>query len=1253
MNRATGLIIAFLATVLPSGVSAEEKIPSFALIPAGKFEMGDHFGFADPNHGSDETPIHAVRLDTFHIGIYDVTTREYCEFLNAALAQHQIEVRKGGVYLVGGSDLLCDTRQSSPSSEIGWDDHKFSVLDQRENHPMVRVRWHGAVAYCNWLSAQKKLPLCYNTTTWDCDFNKSGFRLPTEAEWEYAGRGGQQNPYYNYPWGNDADPMKANVPESRNPFRTSPRPTSPPPGYKAASGPPGQAWRMGARPLTTPVGFFNGKLQRKADFAWPGEAETYQTANGANGYGLYDMAGNVWQWCTEWYERDYYAYSPSENPPGPAEGSPMPDGKTYRCMRGGSWFNGEFGHSRVSNRDPSYYRGPDPVTGLSDADGPWFHIGFRVILPVNAESRPVIKPTPVKRLGSRESAAGVGRPRNPSAPAPGDGGPRGGGRGVRVLPREVADQLDLNEQQRQQIADVEKDATAKLAGILTSDQQKVLETFRPARRQGGQDQGPADPVVRPARGSREGSSAAGEGRPPRQGAPGADRSDSGAPISQVSGSFVLRSSALTNGGTLPKEFTGEGAGATPPLEWSGAPAGTKSYALIMHHTDARSEYISYWVLYNIPADVQSLPKDAKGIGTLGVNSRGHRAGYAAPHSAGPGARTYVFTVYALSSAPPLSVASSDVGHEELLAAIKDKILASADLSVSYTRYTLSGASEGQGQDQRAPQAGDVERGGSDVRSDRQPRQDTQGGDQRAERPGGSGGAGGGQRRPGGGPGGGGGGRVAENNKTPTSPNPGQTVGVFLNTPKAFVGYTLIAPKHNTNVFLINNEGRILHQWHSQYYPGQSVYLKPNGNLLHPCMTRNRSFTGGGEGGRIEEYDWDGNLLWEFPYATDKYQQHHDIAPLPNGNILMLVVEKKSAAECVAAGWPAEMIQDRELYPDGVVEVQPIYPNGGKVVWAWRVWDHLVQDFDKAKANYGDAAAHPELIYLRGGRGPTAFWNHANSIAYNAKLDQIIVSARGQSEIWFIDHSTTMQEAAGHTGGKHGKGGDLIYRWGNPAAYKRGAERDAQLNQQHDGEWVADGYPGAGHVTIFNNGYNRGYTSIEEIIPPLDATGRYLIEPGKPYGPEKAAWHYEAKNRTDFFSSEISGAHRLPNGNTLICAGVIGHLFEVTPDGEMVWQYVNPAVRGGILAQGEVPGKDVRGHLFNAVFKAHRYAPDYAGFQGRDLTPKGLIELPASQKGKTGLDKADATPGERPPDVGGKGGQKGGGGKRGDRPPRDQ
>ena len=397
------------------------------------------------------------------------------------------------------------------------------------------------------------------------------------------------------------------------------------------------------------------------------------------------------------------------------------------------------------------------------------------------------------------------------------------------------------------------------------------------------------------------------------------------------------------------------------------------------------------------------------------------------------------------------------------------------------------------------------------------------------------------------------------------------------------------------------------------------------------MVKVQGGTGGGEGGRIEEYDWDGKLLWEFTHATRDYQLHHDIKPLPNGHVLALMVERKSREQAVAAGFDPDLMQDDFLVPDAVVEIEPAYPKGGKIVWEWHVWDHLIQSRDAAKPGYGDPAAHPERIDVAcNGRGIRAFWNHMNSLDYNPALDQIVLSVRGCNEIWIIDHSTTTAEAAGRSGGRQGKGGDLLYRWGNPAAYGRGALGDKQLVQQHDARWIPEGYPGAGHLTIFNNGYDRGWTSVEEIFLPVDAKGGYTLQPGKAYGPDKPVWHYEAKNRTDFFSSEISGAHRLPNGNTLLCAGIVGNLFEVTPQGETVWQYVNPVVRGGILAQGERPGKDVRGHLWNAVFKVHRYAPDDPGLKGRDLTPKGVIEQPAAQKGKTGFDQADAQPGERPP-----------------------
>lgn len=1152
------VVLAVSCLAFPSlgGAGVQEQVPGFVLIPEGAFEMGDHFGYVDPKHGGDETPVHTVRLDAFYMGIYDVTTEQYCDFLNSALSQKQVVVRHGGVYLAGSEDLLCETRMTSSYSRIGWDDGRFSVLDGKEKHPVVCIRWPGAAAYCNWLSAENNRPLCYNTSTWDCDFTKSGYRLPTEAEWEYAARGGLKDPYRDFPWGDEPDPTKANWPESNNPFR------------------------VGPMPWTTPVGFFNGRPQHKADFGWPGESETYQTSNGANGYGLYDMAGNVWQFVNDWYVRDYYAYSPAENPPGPDRGSPMPDGKPYRGMRGGNWYNGENGHSRVSNRNPSYWRGPQ------DPDHPYYHVGFRVVLPANAESRPTVKLTPVQRVESSDAG---------QAPRP------------------------------------------------------SRQAIRPAR---PEVETPGD-------------------RPTRRETPGPERASGDAYVPMRSGSLMLKSSAVGSDGVLPAEFTGDGAAASPPLEWSGAPAGTKSYALIMHHA-APDQVKWYWILYDIPADVNSLSKNTEGIGTLGSNSINDRREYAPPHSKGPGAKTYICTVYALSASPQLAVPPERVTRDVLLAAIKDRILDSAELRMTYTR---PGEDPGSAQPPAAPSrepkrrdskepsppggrpSRNSERDGNqapDEATDRPPRDASNQIDKEQQAALESLGYFGPNRdRPSGGGAGGDGGREAmAENKTPTSPNPGQTVGLFLNTPKAFAGYTLFAPKHNTVTYLIDNAGRVVHQWKSAYEPGQSVYLKPDGHLLHCCFTRNHGFTGGGEGGRIEEFDWDGNLVWEFEYSTDEQLSHHDIAPLPNGNLLMLVVEKKSYDECLAAGFNPQMLRDRQLFPDSVVEVQPTYPKGGTVVWEWHVWDHLIQDFDPAKANYGDVAAHPELVDVNcNGRPVPAFWNHMNSIDYSPKLDQIVLSVRGCNEIWFLDHSTTTEEAAGHIGGRHGKGGGLIYRWGNPAAYGRGSDSGRQLIQQHDAQWIPDGYPGAGHLTIFNNGYDRGWSSIEEIVPPLDANGRYVLEPGKAYGPEKPEWHYEAKNRADFFSSEISGAHRLPNGNTLICAGVVGNLFEITPAGETVWQYVNPMVRGGILAQGELPGKDVRGHLFNAVFKVHRYALDYPGLAGRDLTPTGVIELPASEKGKTELDQLN----EQPRDDRGPGGGPGRGERRGgpgQRPPRD-
>ena len=130
--------------------------------------------------------------------------------------------------------------------------------------------------------------------------------------------------------------------------------------------------------------------------------------------------------------------------------------------------------------------------------------------------------------------------------------------------------------------------------------------------------------------------------------------------------------------------------------------------------------------------------------------------------------------------------------------------------------------------------------------------------------------------------------------------------------------------------------------------------------------------------------------------------------------------------------------------------------------------------------------------------------------------------------------------------------------------------------------------------------------MDEIVPPVDSNGNYSLTPGSAYEPEDPVWTYAAENPGDFYSEAISGAQRLLNGNTLICDGVNGVFFEVTPNGETVWEYVCPVTGDGPIKQGDAIPVDNRGHAMNAVFKIHRYLPDYPGLEGKDLTPEGPV-----------------------------------------------
>lgn len=448
----------------------------------------------------------------------------------------------------------------------------------------------------------------------------------------------------------------------------------------------------------------------------------------------------------------------------------------------------------------------------------------------------------------------------------------------------------------------------------------------------------------------------------------------------------------------------------------------------------------------------------------------------------------------------------------------------------------------------------------------------------------------------------------------------RTMGLFINdTANAFIGYTVFAPKQNTMTYLINNEGRKVHEWDaSTYPPGQSVYLLENGNLMRTCMTPSQLGTGGGEGGRVEEYSWNDSLVWQLDFSTSTYMQHHDIKRLPNGNIIMLVVEKKTYAQVLDAGFdPAklnpEIQQKGYMLPDYVVEIQPTPPVGGIIVWEWHVWDHLIQDYDATKSNYGVVNVHPELIDCDGDhRNLPLFWNHMNCIDYNPLFDQIALTVRGNSEVWIIDHSTTITQAAGHTGGTYGKGGDLLYRWGNPLTYGAGSILNQQYFEEHDVEWVKPDCPGAGNLTCFNNGLGRTplYSTVDEITPPVDAGGNYALTTGTAYGPSGPTWSYTADPPESLYSENISGAQRLRNGNTIICEGGHGDFTEVTQAGEIVWKYICPVDDNGPMTQGQtIPINPVRpDETMNSVFRVYRYPPDYPGFVGRDLTPGDFIEL---------------------------------------------
>ena len=387
----------------------------------------------------------------------------------------------------------------------------------------------------------------------------------------------------------------------------------------------------------------------------------------------------------------------------------------------------------------------------------------------------------------------------------------------------------------------------------------------------------------------------------------------------------------------------------------------------------------------------------------------------------------------------------------------------------------------------------------------------------------------------------------------------QTVGWFQNSPQSYDGYTLFAPMGSDTTYLIDNCGKLLHKWTSTYEPGSSAYLQPDGILLRPGMYPSAFFPAGGKAGIIERIDWNSTVAWSYIISDANQCAHHDIKMLPNGNIIAIVWERKTAAEAIAEGRnPANLLN--AFWSEKVVELQPTGTNTAVVVWEWHVWDHLIQDFDVLKNNFGVVTDHPELVDINFTTSPGVDWLHINAIDYDPMLDQIMLSVHNYSEIWIIDHSTTTAEAATHAGGATGMGGDILYRWGNPQAYKRGTSADKKLFGQHDAQWIKSGIPNGGKIIVFNNGLARpagNYSTIEIIDPPVLPNGTYSIQPSQPFNPATSYWTYPAVPDLNFYSYNISGVMPQPNGNFLICEGINGEFFEIDSTGMFLWKYINP------------------------------------------------------------------------------------------------
>ena len=336
--------------------------------------------------------------------------------------------------------------------------------------------------------------------------------------------------------------------------------------------------------------------------------------------------------------------------------------------------------------------------------------------------------------------------------------------------------------------------------------------------------------------------------------------------------------------------------------------------------------------------------------------------------------------------------------------------------------------------------------------------------------------------------------------------------------RACPGLTLFAPSGLSEVFLIDLRGAVVHSWKLPYRPGLYGYLTDRGTLLYNGQIPNETFLGKSPFMAGSIMEVDWN--GSVLWELKRPDHHHDGRLLKNGNLILLCGAElpEDIARRVRGGRAGTEVGGRKIWADSIVEVT----KEGKVVWEWKTWEHLDPDADIITAVQDERTE----------------WTHANSVWEDAD-GSLLVSFRNISTIVRIDRQT----------------GKIVWRLGAPP-----------LSGQHAPYRLPNG-----NVLLFDNGPHRldesyPFSRVVEINPATKAI----------------AWKYQEPRTFNFYSPRISNAQRLPNGNTLINEGVFGRFFEVTTDGDVVWEYVNPYFGPSTAAPKAQQ---------NAVFRVYRYTEE--------------------------------------------------------------